>query len=886
MSNDKPHLFLNNPRGEKNYFNAARSFKPVPILPKDPSAYRTQKNKLSGSLSNFRNKQNDRIEQRTLVIPAHLEYIRVDFLSIFNNNDQKFKTKSHFKNWGLSPVLYTNFNQSVLFAIVHPEKFKGFIAILEAFIRSNDVTAPQGKPYAIATLIFDFEFLSTERILTPFTNDILLSLVNKSSEINEEFDLIYNHLSTYLTSLQESETIKSFHTDEHSTIEINDIPVEVVRSLAANYDIIYKVQSLRVPTIRPNEFNQPGLTWNMDIQPPVNDVIIGVLDNGVKPIRPLEKIVLPSTLDITNSDNPDATIATRPHGTVVASLAAVGKDLFDTSVTEFIADAYILPIKILNFDEGCFNIYEIEHVIIEAIENGVKIFNLSVCGQSKLYNSPVSEYAYLLDRLAYNYDILIFIATGNLGEEDARAMQEEDGENPLHQYPNHFYNPNSSSDYHNCESINVCIPSESFNNMTVGAIAENYRQETNSDLTPFKELPAFYTRKHYIDRLKKINSTEFQDSQKNRNINKPDIVMPGGDRLNNLAGMQVLGFGLNGNDFYNLDSGTSLATPLAANLAAKILGKYPDLRMQSVKALILNSSERLLNSDFLKELEVKIKGEESQKQFAKSLTDLNVKEKKFINSKFSSESLYKNLVGCGTPIIEKALYSGDKNVTLMIQDSIRTKTHKVININIPEYLLEYSKSKILHLKATLCYKFYPVWGNQLAYNPLHISFNFFRSLIKNDPVKNSEIISNRDDPYYNQFYIPGMTDEKKAKERKLALGIKTELKSWSEDFFPVSNKPFSNVQQLSLNIDKNEISKVGNQISLVIRCTNKPILENDFTGVLLNGLHEFSIALTISEKPNAELVDFSLYDELIACNDLEAVGTLSTEGDLEADLNS
>lgn len=39
------------------------------------------------------------------------------------------------------------------------------------------------------------------------------------------------------------------------------------------------------------------------------------------------------------------------------------------------------------------------------------------------------------------------------------------------------------------------------------------------------------------------------------------------------------------------NSGTSYATPLAANIAAKIVSKYPNLNMQSVKALMINSAE-------------------------------------------------------------------------------------------------------------------------------------------------------------------------------------------------------------------------------------------------------------------------------------------------------
>lgn len=842
---NKPHLFLNNPRGEKNYFNISRKVESMSLPPKAPESYRFQKNKLKHSLENFIVDIEKRKAERAIEVTAHLEYIVVHFFVIFNNS-KPFYTETKFKKWGMTPVLFTNFNQSVVFAINDTEKFKQFVLILEAFINSKDQIAPQGSPYSIVTIIYDFEFLSTQKIVGYLADDVLLSLVTTAQEIQMELEAIFTSLVDYLEVLKMNNTIQNYHSDGHSTLEILGISNDHIFTLVQNFDIIYKAQSFRIPTISENQFNQPELMWNLKITPPSNDVTIGILDNGVRRITPLENIVHPSNLDITDSSLPDATRAVYSHGTVVASLAALGTDFFDSTKLELKADAYILPIKILNFNEGCFNIYEIEQVIIKAIKRGVKIFNLSICGPTKLYNDSISEYAYLLDNLAYNYDILIFIATGNLDENDIQAMQHEP--DTLHVYPNHFYNPNVISDYHSCEGTNICIPAESYNNITVGAIAENYRKDTNTDLTPFKQLPAYYTRKHYINLFKKINSTSFKNNQSNRHINKPDIVMAGGDRLNAESAMQVLGFGEDG-DFYNLEAGTSLAAPLAANLAAKILGQYPDLNMQSVKALILNSARPLLNADFLDELVDKVKEEESQKQFGKSFLQLEQKQKMVLNSKISSDSLYRNLVGFGKPNIEKALFSENKSVTIIVQDHIAVQTHKVINVNIPKYLLKYSRSEILKIEATLCYKIPPVWGNQLSYNPLHISFNFLNTTVEHNPSMTAAIISDNKHEYFEQFFTSEMDNETKNKKRKEALGIKKNLQTWSEDFFPVASKLFSNVQHLTLNITKEEIAKVNNQISLAIRCVHKSGLEKSFQEFLVNNAHQFLLFSQLQKKP-------------------------------------
>lgn len=883
---NKPHLFLKNPAGSTSHFYAGRRIDPSLVPDKDPAAYRPQKNKLSQRLNAFSVARQDRLQNRTLNIPTHLEYIEVDFFIVFNDT-QPFKTKTKFRQYGMVPVFYKNFGQSVVFAISDVLLFQGFIEILNAFIESADNISPKNTSYSISTTIYDFEFLSTQKIMGFTSEDVIISLLNPNPSVAQSHASILDSLIQYLQELNEQNDISSFTTDTHTTIGIKGISQPFLTTLADNFDIIYKIQSIRKPTIRVNEFNVGQLDWAFNVQLPVKDIVIGVLDNGVRKIAPLSEIVLDSMLDITDTNNPDATITNRSHGTAVASLAALGSEFFNGQ-NNLQASAYILPIKILNADDGSFNIYDIEKVIITAAEQGVKIFNLSVCGPIISYNSMVSEYAYILDKLAFRYDILIFIAAGNLDQDDILAMNQDDDANAFHRYPNHFYNPNEESEHHVCELTNICIPGESFNNITVGAIAENFNDDDlhTAHLTPFKNLPAYYTRKHYINVLGKINGVSLRRSQKNTNINKPDIVMPGGDRMNMRSGMQVLGLGDN-LDFYNYDSGTSLASPLAANLASKILQQYDGLNMQSVKALILNSANQTGDPSLLADLEAKLKNEESQSRFNLPITDLNRNQLKTLNGLFSKESIYKTLIGLGMPTNDGSVYSNEKSVTILLQDTIAIKSYKVVHINIPEYLLNYSKtSYILNIDATLCYKFNPVWGNQLAYNPLHISFNFANSTIADNPERASQFLSNAEDPYFDAFYPAGLDPSKKSEARLKALGIKGKMGPWSEDFYPPATKPFSNVQTLEIKINKEEILKVENQICLAIRCTHKLELDNELQNYLIDNLHEFSISIRITEKPNEELTEFSLYDELIACNDLEIIGSLDIDEELNLDIEN
>ncbi|TCS84752.1 subtilase family protein [Anseongella ginsenosidimutans] len=878
-------MFLRNPQGFSRKFDTSRNVNSESVEEKSPEIYRAQKDRLDNSYQIFDAKRRERINRRTLDVPAKIDYIEIRFYIIFS--DTQFNIKSRFENqFGLSPVRYSNFNKTVLLAVSDTRKFKDFVNLLYMFVRSSDDIPPKGQKYAIITTIHDFEFLSREKVLGYSRNHLVLDLVNVQQKISSGLDQIKARLFPYLQRLTEERRIISFQSDEDTCIEIHGIGDEELFTIADNFDILCAAHSLRTPRIRPDAFNIENLTWAITIHRNPSGHLIGVLDNGVRPITPLSDIVAPHGIDIITGIPSNAMQPSHPHGTIVASLAAIGLQFFKTELNEFVADANILPIRILESFDGMFQVFGLINAIKTAVrEHGVRIFNLSVCAQSKMYNEPPSVLAYQLDRLAYDLDILIFIATGNLDEADIQIMHSPEwSNNEFHRYPFHFYDPEASTDCHVCEATNICVPAESLNNVTVGATADNLRDNT-TDLTLSRELPAYYTRKNHYDYSRSVNGTSIRQGQINRNISKPDIVMPGGDRMAPSAGMQVFGFGDQGNDFYTFDSGTSLATPLASNLAAKILNRYPDLNMQTVKALIINSAERQLDASFLDKVEKKIKDKVSRAKFGVDFSSLSKGQKAQISKGFNKQNLYRNLVGYGQPDDDNVLYSTDKSVTLVLEDSIANRTHRVIPITIPPYLLEREQSKRLYIKATLCFKTYPNWGNHLDYNSLHISFNFARQV---DGALNhaANVIADRTDSFFDQFYqteaILTETDHDKvqalkAAERKKAMGIKGELKGWSEDYFPLVNKPCSNTQQLDIHIQKDEIAKVSGRIVLVLRCALKDNLSPALDAwAQAQASHPFSIVLSINDETKL-FDDFSLYDELVAINNLAPIAYLEGE---------
>ncbi|APU97881.1 hypothetical protein BV902_17360 [Sphingobacterium sp. B29] len=899
MSAKLSHLYLRNPFGYANRFNKSRYVSDTEIQAKDPEVYRAHKEKLNASFIQLKLDRHDRLNQKALVV-ANIEIVEIRFLIPFSDGS-KFKTRTRFlREFGLSPVFQKDFNRTVLFAIVDRVKFQRFDTLLNQYISSENRTPPQGTAYAIMTTLFDVKYHTADDIRNHCTRDLVFQFINDNQYVDANYQLQRQQLINKLDTLVLLGDIDSFDVDPYDKmIQIKGANRDVVVELAKEFDILAQAHSLRNRVIRPDRYNEAQLTWDLRIQ---NDdhqeTIVGVLDNGIRPIDPLRDIIVGGT-DITNTQN--ALDAVHQHGTVVASLAAVGARFFSTE-QELIADTRIYSIKILERVDGYLDVIKIvEAIRIAHRERGIRLFNLSVCGPGKAYNESPSLFAYLLDKLAYEEDILIFIAAGNMNYDDIVAMQGDFHD--LHNYPNHFYNPGVSSDLHSCEFTNICIPAESMNHISVGALADNYRLDSDTHLSNDKQLPAYYSRKNHYDFKQEINGVKLSNNYSNKHLFKPDIVMPGGDLLNDDSAMQVIGFGDMGTDYYGFDAGTSLATPLALNLAVQLLNIYPSISLQSVKALMINSADNFSDA-YLTDLVDQRKDSLAMMQYGVPFGRLKGGDKtKITRQVLSKEDIHRNLVGFGKPDINKLLYSSDGEVSLLVEDEIRTDHHKVILVNIPDYLLDSTTSKCLDIQATLCFKINPAWGNHVDYNPLHISFNFANSVVESlDDL--AEIISDREHQYYEDYWteeIRGLeeiktwrdlTDTEKTKLSKLKLdvknqrlGVKKNIQSWSEDFFPLVNKPLSNRQQMSINLSKIDIEKIDKKLAIVIRCAVKENLDHDLQAWIQRApTHAFSLAIRIADE--SKIRERSLYDELQAINTLEVFHNNIVDLDQEADLEA
>lgn len=535
MNSKLPHLYLKNPFGYANKFNKSRYVSDTGVEEKDPEAYRRHKQKLHTSFMELVQDREDRLRQKTLDL-QNIEIVEIRFLIPFSDGAQ-YKTRTRFYNeFGLSPVTQKDFNRTVLFAIVDQGKFELFNELLNQYIESDNRISPRGKKYAIMTTLFDVKYHTADDIRNHCSGDLIFEFINNTQHVYREYEIQFRALESYLNDLLSSESIDSFTMDPyHKMVQLKGADRDVVLQLAQNFDILAKAHSLRTNVIRPDRNNVAQLTWDLRIRNnEQNHALVGILDNGIRAIEPIEAVVIGGH-DITATDPLQAS---HPHGTVVASLAAIG-DRFFSAQQELVTDTQIYSIKILEDFEGYIDVIEVVNAIRYVHHTrGVRLFNLSVCCRSKLYNEPPSLFAYLLDKLTYEEDILIFIAAGNMIYDDIVALA--DDPHHLHQYPRHFYNPDLSSDLHSCEVTNISTPAESMNHITVGALAENYRPDSQTHLSLDPNLPAYYSRKNHYDFKQEINGSILSNNHSNKNLFKPDIVMPGGDLLRDDAGMQVL----------------------------------------------------------------------------------------------------------------------------------------------------------------------------------------------------------------------------------------------------------------------------------------------------------------------------------------------------------
>lgn len=294
--------------------------------------------------------------------------------------------------------------------------------------------------------------------------------------------------------------------------------------------------------------------------------------------------------------------------------------------------------------------------------------------------------------------------------------------------------------------------------------------------------------------------------------------------------------------------------------------------MQTVKALIINSAEYAeAAASIFQPIIDKYKNKLSQEIYSRSFNELDKDEKTKISLHYKEERLFKYLVGHGLPNEEKCLYSSDKRVTFIIEDSIKKGHYKVMHLKLPEYLKQSPKSKVLKITGTLCFSFSPTENNQLGYNPIHISFTYLNA--NSDSTETAQILSNQPTSINpsTKPQKPHSTDEVYE-----ILRINGKKYKWSEDFGSVNIKINSNTQKLGQNIDIEDLNRVDNEIALAVRCVGRNSWDDSID-------NPFSLIITLEQIDNIIINNKNLYEELSAINTVENAAIIEPEVSLEVD---
>lgn len=757
----------------------------------------------------------------TLSIPSHIDFIEITFHSSFDTANFENKYRRLF---GLSACSYSHFNTVGLFAIVNEDDFEEFWNSIEAFINTDDHTSSVDYPREIL-FIKEFKLLTTKEIkgYDKLHDHVILSLVENVEIFQDHILPTEISLTAYLTQ----EGIK-FNSDfPASRIELFNVEESLIEEIADNFDIIHRINSFLAGIVEPNVFNVPSKSYGFQIGN-YNEVlpIIGVIDTGVSADTPLKDILINKDLDFSLTDT-SAKIDIADHGTAVAGLAALGDRLYPDSEGIFDADCRILSIKLMDGKNGQISETEVVRLIREAVaQYGVKLFTLTIGYQyCKKYNEAFSSYAYSLDLLAYELDILIFISVGNVDN----LWELTNSKWTISKYPDVFEK----------ESHNLCIPAESRNNLTIGAVAGNLEVPFIACITPDCNFPAIYSRTCHLN----WKHPSVTPSNINPKLFKPDLCYFAGDYDQELGidntGIKILSS--SPGIFFQRQIGTSYSTPLVANIAAKLLRRYPDLysNMQTLKALIVNGCQ---NGNIEKEFST-------------------LKEIK-LNS----------IMGHGLPNVASILHSSEDSITFILEDSIKIQSIQSYVLKIPEYLASLGSSSnkrrtsVLYVDATLCFRFKPLSGNHLAYCPLHIAFGVFKNL----PLDEYE---SRETPKGDKTIAVGINGNNTA-----SFSFN---QSWSQDYYWKS-KMLSNTQKVSFTIFKETIIQENYRLKIAVNAKLHRQISPYKKANYEENEHPFSIVFTIREKKFGKTpTTGNLYDELTQLNSLEmmAMNDIDNLGD-------
>lgn len=416
-------------------------------------------------------------------------------------------------------------------------------------------------------------------------------------------------------------------------------------------------------------------------------VSVCLLDTGVNRGHPLlEDLVPEHNLDtiIPEGGHHDTGVGTGGHGTPMAGLILYG-DLAEPLGSQDHIRIYhhLESVKLIspNHEHDPQNYGYVTQEAMDRAEiinfDHKRVYCLAVTSDAVAHKGGPTSWSAAIDQHAFgsvelpNDTRLTMVSSGNLSEEKLRGYPISNWDTSIHE------------------------PAQAFNAITVGSYTQkdNIDPEQYPNATPIAQRGA----------MAPSNSTSI--GWDNKWPRKPDIVMEGGNyaeqhhALLEPDSLFLLSTAKGGamNRWLTTFGDTSGATALASRLAAQIYCRYPQLRPETVRALIIHSAE-----------------------WARQMLSDNAAKITELNSQGRIDILRQ--VGYGVPNLNRARNSAENALTLIAEAEIkpfkweksRVKTDEFHLYQLPwptDVLTELGAAEV-RLKVTLSYFIEPNPGNK------------------------------------------------------------------------------------------------------------------------------------------------------------------------------
>ena len=408
------------------------------------------------------------------------------------------------------------------------------------------------------------------------------------------------------------------------------------------------------------------------IQSPTHQAArVCVLDSGVNTNHPLLAPAIAESADfIGDTDGMDL----NGHGTAVAGVALYGDLEACNSTNYWHPELWIVNGRILD-ENAEFDSSSIEKTLIEAVtyfveEHQCRIFNLSLGNSNAPYdNRHIRGIAYVLDKLARDFNILFVVSAGNFSGSI-------DPDVPRHSWRDEF------PEYLLADESIIIDPAPALNVLTVGSLA---RHNATFDAQRYPEIGQL------------APATENQPSPFTRHgptikgAIKPELVAMGGNlaspiRTGNELNAVMRGMGVLtcnsrfvGNTLFSEISGTSFAAPYITHLAGRLLNNYPKASANLLRALLVN------HANMLSEIESSFP-EDMKKSYRSA----------------NGRDAFRDIAGYGA-VDEGELFRSSQNaVVLMAEEKIENNSHHFFELPLPDDFLR-SQRASREIRVTLSY---------------------------------------------------------------------------------------------------------------------------------------------------------------------------------------